>query len=73
MFSILTHKRIYELSLKTREKRINSMKHNLKTNYGYGTDILNWDKVYAAEVIYPLKKMRFEDGEFLVPIIAIAF
>ncbi|MPM35336.1 hypothetical protein SDC9_81926 [bioreactor metagenome] len=67
IFSILNHKKIYNLSLKTREKRIKSMKNNAKTNYGYGTDILNWDKVYKSEVIFPLKTMRFEDGEFLVP------
>lgn len=67
IFSILSHKRIYKLSLKTREQRINSMKANEKTNYGYGTDVLNWDKVYKAEDIFPLKKMRFEDGEFFVP------
>lgn len=67
VFSIFNHKRIYKLSLKSREKRINSMKNNPKTNYGYGTDILNWDKVYKAEDIFPLKKMKFEDGEFFVP------
>lgn len=67
IFSILNHKKIYNLSLKTREKRIANMKNNAKTNYGYGTDILNWDKVLKAEVIYPLKRMSFEDGEFLVP------
>jgi lipopolysaccharide cholinephosphotransferase len=67
IFSILTHKKIYGLSLKTREKRINSMKNNPKTNYGYGTDVLNWDKVYSAEVLLPLKKIKFEDGEFLAP------
>lgn len=67
IFSILNHKKIYNLSLKSREERISSMKNNPKTNYGYGTDILNWDKVYGSEVIYPLKKMKFEDGEFSVP------
>ena len=58
---------IANLSLKTREKRINSMKKNPKTNYGYGTDILNWENIYRAEDIFPLKTIKFEGFEFFAP------
>lgn len=67
IFSIFTHKKIYKRSLKSRHKRICSTMNNSKTNYGYGTDILNWDKEFSSEEIFPLKYLKFEDDEFPVP------
>ncbi|TDT50826.1 LicD family protein [Fonticella tunisiensis] len=67
VFAIFNKDVIYKLNLKTRDKRIKRMDKNPKINYGYGTDVLNWDKVFKAEKIFPLKTMKFEDGEFLVP------
>jgi lipopolysaccharide cholinephosphotransferase len=53
-FAIFDKNYIYKKNLKTREKRIEALKGNPKTNYGYGTDVLNWDFVYKAEHVLPL-------------------
>lgn len=67
VFSIFNHKKIYKWSLKSRDKRIASMRNNEEKNYGYGTDVLNWDKTFKADDIFPLKTMKFEDVEVFVP------
>jgi len=67
IFAIFDYKFINKLSLKNRKKRINSMKENPKTNYGYGTDVLNWDYIYKAEDIFPLQTIKFEGFEFYAP------
>ena len=67
VFAIFNHEVIYNLSLKHRKKRIEKMASNKKANYGYGTDVLNWDFVFDYQTIFPLKSLSFEDGEFLVP------
>ncbi len=66
-FAFFNHKVIYNLNIKSKDKRIEAMKSNPKTNYGYGTEVLNWDKVYKTEYIFPIKTLKFEDGEFNVP------
>jgi lipopolysaccharide cholinephosphotransferase len=58
---------VYKLNLKRRERIIKSMEKNPKTNYGFGADTLNWKNIYKAEHIFPLKKIKFEDGEFSAP------
>lgn len=65
--AIWNHEYIYNKNLRTREDRINLMKKNPKTNYGYGADVLNWDNLYRAEDIYPLQIIKFEDAEFFAP------
>ncbi len=68
VFAIFDYNKIYEMNLKSKDKRIESMKTNPKTNYGYGTEVLNWDPMVKAEDIMPVtKKLKFEDGEFSVP------
>jgi lipopolysaccharide cholinephosphotransferase len=67
IFSIFNHRKIYKWNEKTRDKRIKAMMKNSKTNYGYGTDVLNFDKVLKAEDIFPLKTLNFEGSEFFVP------
>jgi len=66
-FAIFNKDIIYNRNLKTRHKRIEKMKKNPKLNYGYGTDILNFDTILDIDIIYPLKKIKFEDGEFMAP------
>ncbi len=65
--AIWNHEYIYNKNLITRETRINAMKSNPKTNYGYGADVLNWDYLYKAEDIFPLQLLKFEDAEFYAP------
>lgn len=68
IFAIFDYNKIYEMNLKSKDKRIENMKKNPKINYGYGTEVLNWDVVFNGEDILPItKKMKFEDGEFMVP------
>lgn len=68
VFAIFDYNKIYEMNLKSKDKRIEKMKENPKTNYGYGTEVLNWDPMVKAEDIMPVtKKLKFEDGEFSVP------
>lgn len=66
-FAILNHNVIYDLNIKTREKRISKMSKNAKNNYGYGTDVLNWDNIFSKDTIFPLKTMEFENNVFSVP------
>ena len=66
-FAIFDKNYIYKKNLETREKRIEALKGNPKTNYGYGTDVLNWDFVYKAEHVLPLKTITFEGYEFSAP------
>ncbi|MBU5592427.1 LicD family protein [Clostridium sp. MSJ-4] len=67
IFAIFDYNKIYNMNLKSREKRIESMKKNPKTNYGYATDVLNWENIFRFEDIFPVKRIKFEDGEFCVP------
>ncbi|WP_040213672.1 LicD family protein [Clostridium polynesiense] len=66
-FAIFNKDVIYDINLKTRDKRIERMKRNPKLSYGYGTDVLNFDTIFNIDTIYPLKKIKFEDGEFMAP------
>lgn len=66
-FAIFNKDIIYNRNLKTRHKRIEKMKKNPKLNYGYGTDVLNFDTILDIDIVYPLKKIKFEDGEFMAP------
>lgn len=66
-FAIFNYKVISKLNIKTREKRIKKMKNNEKLTYGIGTDVLNWDKIFKYESIFPLKKLNFENISFPVP------
>lgn len=66
-FAIFNKDAIYNLNIKTRDKRISKMQNNNASIYGYGTDILNWDTMYNASDIFPLKKLIFEDALFPVP------
>lgn len=65
--AIWNHEYIYNKNIKTREKRIENMKSNPKTNYGYGVDTLNWQHIYKAEDIFPLQLVNFEGYEFYAP------
>lgn len=68
IFAIFDYNKIYEMNIKSKNKRIEKMKENPKTNYGYGTEVLNWDVVFNKEDILPItEKMKFEDSEFMVP------
>lgn len=58
---------IYGINLKTRSRRISRMKNNPTSIYGYGCDVLNWNKLYREEDIFPLKRLSFEGFEFNVP------
>jgi lipopolysaccharide cholinephosphotransferase len=58
---------IYNLNLKYRKNIIKTMEKNPKDNYGFAADTLNWRNIYKAEHIFPLKKIKFEDYEFLAP------
>lgn len=66
-FALLNNEFIYNFNLKTRDKRIEKMKKNSGEMIGYGTDVLNFDTIFRTSDIYPLKEMKFEDGNFLVP------
>lgn len=67
IFAFFNYKFIYNLNINTRDKRIADMAKNPQTNYGIGTDVLNWDNVYKAGDIFPLTKVKFEDYEFSCP------
>ncbi|WP_029452110.1 LicD family protein [Clostridium algidicarnis] len=68
VFAIFDYNKIYEMNIKSKNKRIENIKKNSKTNYGYGTEVLNWDVGFNAEDVLPItKKMKFEDAEFMVP------
>lgn len=66
-FAVFDKNYIYKKNIETREKRIEAMKKNPKTNYGYGTDVLNWTYIYKADHIFPLEKINFEGWEFSAP------
>lgn len=66
-FLIFNKKVIYNINIKTREKRINRLKKNPRVIYGYGADVLNYNQIYKEEYIFPLKKISFEGYEFNAP------